>query len=71
VTRDVPDYALIYGSPARVHGWVCNCGEKLTFGRSGDASCGLCGRPYTRNGESVQERDLNDEPLDLARGELR
>lgn len=29
VTRDVPDYALLYGNPARQQGWVCQCGEKL------------------------------------------
>jgi len=29
VTRDVPAYAMVYGSPARVRGWVCKCGVKL------------------------------------------
>ena len=29
VTKDVPDYALIYGNPARQHGWICECGYKL------------------------------------------
>ena len=29
VTKDVPSYALLYGNPARQHGWVCSCGEKL------------------------------------------
>lgn len=29
VTRDVPDHALVYGNPAKQHGWVCQCGEKL------------------------------------------
>ena len=27
VTRDVPDFALVYGSPAQVHGHVCRCGQ--------------------------------------------
>lgn len=30
VTRDVPDYALVVGNPARIAGWVCECGERLT-----------------------------------------
>ena len=30
VTRNVPDYALVYGNPARQHGWVDEMGEKLT-----------------------------------------
>ncbi len=29
VTHDVPDYGLVYGNPARLHGFVCPCGEKL------------------------------------------
>ena len=33
VTRDVPDFALVYGSPAQVHGHVCRCGETLRFDR--------------------------------------
>lgn len=30
VTRDVPDYALMTGCPARRSGWVCRCGIRLT-----------------------------------------
>jgi UDP-2-acetamido-3-amino-2,3-dideoxy-glucuronate N-acetyltransferase len=30
VTRDVPDHALVYGSPAKVKGWVDEAGEELT-----------------------------------------
>lgn len=29
VTKDVPDYALMLGNPARQTGWICECGEKL------------------------------------------
>lgn len=29
VTRDVSAHALFYGSPGKVHGWVCKCGNKL------------------------------------------
>lgn len=43
VTKDVPDYALVYGNPARQHGWVCECGEKL----DADMSCARCGKKYT------------------------
>ena len=45
VTRDVPDYALIYGNPARQHGWVCQCGEKLDK----DLICPCCGLRYTQD----------------------
>jgi acetyltransferase-like isoleucine patch superfamily enzyme len=30
VTKDVPDYALVHGNPARMHGYVCQCGSKLS-----------------------------------------
>jgi UDP-2-acetamido-3-amino-2,3-dideoxy-glucuronate N-acetyltransferase len=30
VTRDVPDHGLVYGNPARLRGFVCPCGEKMT-----------------------------------------
>lgn len=30
VTKDVPDFALVLGNPARVIGYVCRCGEKAT-----------------------------------------
>jgi UDP-2-acetamido-3-amino-2,3-dideoxy-glucuronate N-acetyltransferase len=29
VTRDVPDYGLVYGNPARLRGFVCPCGERF------------------------------------------
>lgn len=29
VTKDVPDYALVYGNPARIQGWVNESGSKL------------------------------------------
>jgi len=42
VTRDVPDYALMIGNPARRKGWVCLCGETL---RDSGLSC-QCGKRY-------------------------
>ncbi len=44
VTKDVPPYALVYGNPARQHGWACQCGEVLAL-VSGRAAC-RCGRGY-------------------------
>lgn len=31
VTKDVPAFALVFGNPARVHGWVSMKGERLHF----------------------------------------
>ena len=48
VTKDVPDYAMVYGDPARVHGWVCECGIQLTF-ENGQAVCPACGKKYAKD----------------------
>ena len=57
VTKNVPDYALVYGSPARIHGYVCQCGEKLHF-ESRKAVCPVCGMKYEMNEENeVKEID--------------
>ena len=45
VTKSVPDYAMVYGSPARIHGYVCRCGEKLRF-EDAKATCPVCGMKY-------------------------
>ncbi len=29
VTKDVPDYALVIGNPAKIVGYMCECGNKL------------------------------------------
>lgn len=46
VTEDVPDYALVYGVPAKQHGWVCQCGVKLDFQTGVIAECSECGKKY-------------------------
>ena len=30
VTKDVPDYGLVYGNPAKLVGYACKCGSKIT-----------------------------------------
>jgi acetyltransferase-like isoleucine patch superfamily enzyme len=49
VTHDVPDFALVYGSPARVHGHVCRCGDSLRF-NDRQSEC-VCGRRYELGSE--------------------
>jgi UDP-2-acetamido-3-amino-2,3-dideoxy-glucuronate N-acetyltransferase len=42
VTRDVPDFVIAAGNPARPCGYVCQCGEKLDFsGRETRCRCGI------------------------------
>jgi len=56
VTKDVPDYALVVGNPARLVGWMCDCGIKLDFGDKNECSCKECGKTYEKNGESINEK---------------
>jgi len=48
VTRDVPPHTLVFGNPARQHGYVCRCARKLsdTFEQNGllTGSCEKCGK---------------------------
>ena len=46
VTRDVPPHALVAGNPARLVGWVCVCGGRLTP----ELTCRLCGLGHTIEG---------------------
>ena len=39
VTKDIPDYALVMGNPARQTGWVSKAGHKLKFDSEGIAMC--------------------------------
>ena len=54
VSRDVPDYALVFGNPARLRGWVCACGIKLEFANEAHAKCRACGARYEKNKEIVR-----------------
>jgi hypothetical protein len=44
----------VYGNPARVRGYACECGLKLQF-RDNRASCGECGRVYARENDIVRK----------------
>lgn len=52
VTRDVKDYALVAGNPARQIGWICECAEKLPMAVACEAGaaciCSHCGAIFTR-----------------------
>lgn len=46
VTKNVPDYALVIGNPARQTGWVSENGHKLKFDDQGQAVCPETGQHY-------------------------
>jgi acetyltransferase-like isoleucine patch superfamily enzyme len=71
VTRDIPSYALVVGSPAHRIGWVCACGARLVDSKGDPMAaepgryaahleliCPSCGRTYAyiADAETLEER---------------
>ena len=42
VTHDIPAHTMVAGNPARLRGWVCECGERL----DGGGTCPACHRRF-------------------------
>jgi UDP-2-acetamido-3-amino-2,3-dideoxy-glucuronate N-acetyltransferase len=55
VTRDVPDYALVMGNPARQAGWMCRCGHRLAR-RGRFFRCPSCGDDYLLRKNTLSPR---------------
>jgi UDP-2-acetamido-3-amino-2,3-dideoxy-glucuronate N-acetyltransferase len=53
VTKNVPDYALMVGNPAKQIGWVSEYGHRLKFDEDGIAACPESGMKYVLEGEIV------------------
>lgn len=58
VTQDVPDYALVFGNPGKIQGWMCECGVKLPFSpslqdKAQKGKCSACGKEYEKMGGNV------------------
>jgi UDP-2-acetamido-3-amino-2,3-dideoxy-glucuronate N-acetyltransferase len=49
VTKDIPDYALMVGNPARQTGWMCRCGEKL----NSRLKCPACKKQYKKTSKGL------------------
>ena len=54
MASNVPDHALMLGVPAKIRGWVCECGALLHFD-GGKATCADCGRSYEMKAENKVE----------------
>jgi UDP-2-acetamido-3-amino-2,3-dideoxy-glucuronate N-acetyltransferase len=57
VTRDVPDFALVAGVPARRIGWVGRAGEPLIKDSEGRWRCKRTGELYEERGEVLMPAD--------------
>jgi UDP-2-acetamido-3-amino-2,3-dideoxy-glucuronate N-acetyltransferase len=52
VTKDVPDYALMAGVPAKQIGLVCECGLPL---KNNELTCNDCGRSYVLQNDILEQ----------------
>lgn len=63
VTKDVLPYALMYGNPARQHGWMSESGNKLNFQKKRDgtlvASCSTSQTEYILKNDGVSKINEN------------
>ena len=50
VNKNVPDYAIVVGNPARQIGWACECGERLTE----DLDCLSCGKHFAKKAGGLE-----------------
>ena len=55
VTKDIPDYALVIGNPARHVGWLSEAGQKLIFDKDGFAFCSKSNKKYKLEKNMVTE----------------
>lgn len=55
VTKDVPDYALVVGNPAKQVGWLSEAGQKLIFDKDGIAKCNKSNKKYKLINNTVSE----------------
>jgi UDP-2-acetamido-3-amino-2,3-dideoxy-glucuronate N-acetyltransferase len=46
VTKEVPNFALVVGNPARQIGWMSTFGHRLNFNEKGEATCPESGQKY-------------------------
>lgn len=59
VTKDVPDYALMIGNPARIAGWMSRGGHKLIFDLIGQAVCPTTGEQYRKVAGQIEILEMN------------
>ncbi len=62
VTKEVPDYALVVGNPAKQIGWMSEYGQRLFFDEQNTAICMESKEKYIL--ENNQVHKLSDKPKD-------
>jgi UDP-2-acetamido-3-amino-2,3-dideoxy-glucuronate N-acetyltransferase len=49
VNKNIPDFALVVGNPAKQIGWACECGERL----SDNLECLVCEKKYEKSADGL------------------
>lgn len=52
ITKDVPDYALVVGNPAKVLGYICECGNRLEKVEN-EYRCNACNKSYIKSEDNL------------------
>ena len=55
ITKEVLDYALVVGNPAKQIGWMSEFGHRLSFDENGNATCEESGEKYTLDNNKVSK----------------
>ena len=61
VTRDVPDFAVVFGNPAKKVGYACTCGERLADvspSHPAGIECHTCAAQYVLHGSGILQVSL-------------
>ena len=61
VTKDVGDYAMVVGVPAKQSGWMSRHGHRLNFDKDGLAQCPESKLRYQLDSQTVTCLDLNED----------
>ncbi|MCL4107823.1 UNVERIFIED_CONTAM: hypothetical protein GTU68_027208 [Idotea baltica] len=56
VTKNIPDYSLWVGNPAKQIGWMSEYGHRLTFNEKGEAKCEESGEKYKLENNQVLKK---------------
>jgi UDP-2-acetamido-3-amino-2,3-dideoxy-glucuronate N-acetyltransferase len=56
VTKNIPDYALVVGNPAKQNGWMSEAGAKLQFNKNDEAICEITKEKYLLKNKKVRKQ---------------
>lgn len=61
VTKDIPNYGLVVGNPAKLVGWVCACGEKIINNKNKYHCCNCDSEYKLVNNQLIKDQFIGEE----------